>query len=553
MPPTFKQLVAPTALWVAGVGLTVMGEGPRACGQQVSQDAHILQLEEAGVTLDVASLAGYLESLHPDEQRRRRVEALIARLGHDDYSVRESATQELMRLPPVYARLLEQAIAARDPEVRWRARHVYSVSRERGDRVLFALFSVISKERIKGLAEPILRALPQCGTSQLRSAARRALLATVDAVDAEVVRDFLTAADPFTRSLAVDGLEVLLGPEAAAEDLRPLLKDPDDEVRLSAANVLARLPDRETLAVLGELLEAENVIVRSRAANLLRALTGQNLRYVPYEPAQKRAADVARWQAWIATEGRTAVLKSPADQPRRLLGRTLISDGARSRLYELDAQGREVWGVVVKQAYGCHALPDGRRLAASYIAGTVTEFDADGNESWTVEGLNRPYSVERLENGNTLVACYGDRQVLEIAPDKRVVWSVTMPGSPRDARRLSNGNTLVCLYSGGKVVEVDPDGNTVWELEGLAGPYSAQRLDNGNTLVSLYRTSRVCEFDAEGQEVWSCTGRTRVQDAQRLPNGNTLVVDFQGVREVDVAGNVVWEHAQTGLRRAFRY
>ena len=56
-------------------------------------------LKENGLSADAESLRDYLDSLHPDSDTTQHVRKLIAQLGDDDFFVRESALQELIRTP----------------------------------------------------------------------------------------------------------------------------------------------------------------------------------------------------------------------------------------------------------------------------------------------------------------------------------------------------------------------------------------------------------------------------------------------------------------------
>jgi hypothetical protein len=93
--------------------------------------------------------------------------------------------------------------------------------------------------------------------------------------------------------------------------LRDFSHDQDSRVTLAAAQALAELSDRAALTTLVKLLAADDERVRARSTQILRAWTGQNFAFNPYAELAEREAALARWQTWLAAEGRTARLHAP--------------------------------------------------------------------------------------------------------------------------------------------------------------------------------------------------------------------------------------------------
>ena len=510
-------------------------------------------LKQHGVEPTFESMEDYLISLHPNEDARVRMEALVSKLGADDFLVREDATKQLLRMPVVAHDLLEKAVQGDDLEIRWRASLILRSAESRAARVLHAVLQVIEEKEIKGLAEPVLEAIPICKEAYLLQAARRALQATCQGENAELLLRTLNDEAREKRIAAIEALPVVVG-EKAATDVRPLIEDKDDYVTVAAAVVLANLGQRESLAVFARLLESNELAVRARSGQALRALTGQNFHFVAYDKPEQRMIPVKAWRDWLAAEGKMAKLDYPIKESRILLGRTLICYYGLNKVVELDSSGKQIWEAAVMQPWGCQGLPNGHRLIASYNNSSIVEFDAEGKESWKIDSLpGRPFSVERLENGNTLVPFYSTNKVAEYSPDKKIVWQIDVDGNPMDAHRLPNGNTLVCLLRKNSVVEIDRAGKVVWSLDNMFGPRSAQRLENGNTLVSQTNGGKVVEVDGEKNIVWKVDGLNNPFDSQRLPNGNTMIVDNQGIREVDTSGKVVWEQKGGGVSRVSKF
>ena len=526
----------------------------RAALGQAADDTHaVVTLKQHGIQPTAESVGQYLRGLHPGPDARAEMTALVQQLGDQDFLKREAATKQLLRMPVIAHDLLKQAVEGEDLEIRWRASLVQRQADGRAARVLHAAFQAIQEQGLKGLAEPVVMALPLCKEEYMSQAARRALQSTSRPEDVELLLRSLASAQRETRVAGVETLPVVIGAKAIG-DLRPLLDDKDDHVAVAAAVAVANLGEREALAAFGRLLESPELKVRTRAGQALRAVTGQDFQFVAYDKPEQRAVATKAWRDWLTTEGKTAKFDYPIKEARVLLGRTLICYYGLNKVVELDSSGKQVWETAVMQPWGCQGLENGHRLIASYNNSLVVEYDAEGKEVWKLDSLpGRPFSVERLANGNTLTPFYSTNKIAEYSPDKKLVWEVGIDGNPMDARRLPNGNTLVCLLRTNSVVEIDQAGKVVWTLDNMFGPRSAQRLENGNTLVSQTNGGKVVEIDPEKRVVWSKDELNNPFDAQRLPNGNTLIVDGQAIREVDAQGKIVWEQQGGGVSRVSRY
>ncbi len=515
---------------------------------------HVQRLAEYGLAPTRESLGAYLQSLDPSPEQRAELQALVAQLGADQFARREQAGALLQRKIGGATDILEAAAAGEDFEIRWRARKILDQSDRETSGLLAAVLTTIREEKLTGLCQPLLAALPLCKDHSLRGSFRRALVATAIPADAPLIRELLASADPQARIIAIAALGEVLGP-AADGDAIVLLGDPSEAVQAAAARALANHGRRESLSVLVRLLESANVAARTEAARTLRAATGQHFGYTVYDPPAPRAAAVARWHQWLAAHGPTATLSVPLHDAALDLGRLLVCDHTKSLLIEFDASGRKLWEQPVgQQPWACQGLPNGHRLVGNYGERSIVEYDAGGREVWRVESLpGGPTSVERLDNGNTLVACTESGQVLEFGPTKKIVWQAIVEGRPVDARRLDDGSTLVTLQHAQKVVELDASGRQVWELAGVGMAFSAQRLESGNTLVSAIQSPQVREFDRRGNVVWAQGKFVNPYSAQRLAGGNTVVVDTTGITEIDPQGAVVSRIEMLNLSRMSRY
>ncbi len=223
------------------------------------------------------------------------------------------------------------------------------------------------------------------------------------------------------------------------------------------------------------------------------------------------------------------------------------------------------------------------------------------------------HSAQPTTGWDALITDFSRNRIIEVAPDGRILWDsdTVVPLSdgtriefPNDAKVLANGNILFSELGKHRCVEIDRVGNVVWKYPPLRSnplmnhPHNPNRLANGNTLIADSGNNRIIEVDPAGQVVWSYapTGAAVMnspRDVDPMPNGDVLIADsFNGrllvvdrmgvvqatvptrswvydvdllssgnflisgsvLREIDPAGNVVWEYpppAPTLVRELF--
>ncbi|MFQ5732810.1 MAG: HEAT repeat domain-containing protein [Planctomycetaceae bacterium] len=212
-------------------------------------------LKAHGVEPTPAGVLGYIRPLTGEQLR-----GYVQQLGHADYAKRQQATLYLAALPVVPVGALNRAAASGDPEIRYRAKII--LNRAKKGRNTKLLHAVLKKIRGKGYSDaaPILVDLiPQLGRADLETAAAESLFAIAAPKHAELLRTALKESDHVRlRMAAMRSLTKVAG-DKAIPDLRSVLSDDDDRVRIAAAAALVKLKQRDALETLAKLLKSHNV------------------------------------------------------------------------------------------------------------------------------------------------------------------------------------------------------------------------------------------------------------------------------------------------------
>jgi len=293
----------------------VCGLPGTALAEQSSQvDADVATLIEASVKPDAAGLRAYLKQFIPSASDRARVARLIKDLGGEKFTVRQAATKSLASLPVFPREALEQAARNDDPEVRNRARGLLELGVDQGQRTHLAALAVSARQKIKGLAAEVLAAGAHCPESDRSRIVTKALVATVTLADTRMLRGALRSEALWRRVAAATALDHLLAAKAD-ENLLPLLKDPDDSVRLTVGCLLINRENRAGLVSLAELLASKDHAMRWQSAESLRWLIGKQFDYDPFAGPDKRKPLAEKWLAWARGPGQKADLQIPIKVP----------------------------------------------------------------------------------------------------------------------------------------------------------------------------------------------------------------------------------------------
>lgn len=511
-------------------------------------------LVQKGVELSKAGIKKYLSDIHISSEQKVKATQLIALLGSEVYTVRRDATKELSLFPGMPIEEFELAKTSADPETRYRIEMVGRFLISSFGKTLSAAYQYISDKEITGLLPDVIRSqLFAKGNPDLNRDFLQALVATSTVDDNNQLRELIDNSAVSIQKTAVEALyrsqkkrvESLL--ESIAEN-----DQKDDLVRLVAAESLADLGNRKSLATLVHLLDASDVTVRTKSGSVLQIATGVDHGYTGYSKAELRTVAVKKWKDWLASESSKVELRFPLEKfndfDSYLNGHTLLACGYGNKVIELDVAGNEVWSVVAQGAWSAEKLENGNVLVACYNDGKVAEFNREKEIVWS-HVCKSPLNARPLKNGNVLISEYSGNRVVEVNREKKEVWSYKASASVADAVRLKSGNTLVATQS--KVVEVDPAGKVVWEYAANQA-YGIQALKNGNIMISKYTPGQVIEVNRKKEIVWQydCTNPT---DAMPLANGNVLITENNRFIEVTRADKkIVWKKSGASCGAARR-
>jgi HEAT repeat protein len=525
-----------SALFVFASGVAV--GTPELFAQQLTPYAKALA--DKGIEPEAEGISAYLVQLHPTPELRATSIKLIEQLGDGSFIEREEAMQKLLISPVLDTEALAAAASDDDPEVRWRARKILQVGKPETERLLYAAFKTIEEQKLHGTLEALIAAIPLCEKSTLRQQAQIALVAAARREDTPLLVKALASENPHVRTGAAAALGEALGKEAD-ETLLPLATDESASVRLAVARAMANYGERRSLDLLIDLLEADDVEIRTHASTALSSLTKKFLGYAAYDKPEKRAESVTKWREWLAADGKSAELHFPLKPfgygVSFLNGNTLLAHGNRNLVVELDPEGKEVWKYTIAGAWSAEKMANGNVLIASNSQSKVVEVDRDGKVVWEYSTPN-PLNAKPLPNGNVLIAAFTQRKVIEVDREKKIVWSHEAGQYVSDAHRLENGNTLISCMNG-PVRELTPDGKTVWEYSGAPQAYGCQPLATGNVLIASLQGT-VTEVNRAKEVVWEHREQNPC-DVFRLPNGNTLITGAQKFVEITPDKRVVWE------------
>ncbi|HWG44370.1 MAG TPA: HEAT repeat domain-containing protein [Gemmataceae bacterium] len=445
---------------------------------------------------------------HADLEIRWRARRALSDIQHDsDAEVVISAVRVLGRRKPVKTAevLLAYLPSAEDPRIT--------------DEVCVTLASVAVRQ---GKANPILVQALTDREAVKRGAAGAALAAAGCREQFSTVRRLLHDRDAFVRQRVATALlvahdksavpalialltELPLADAERVEDLLVLLageKTPHGDLEGGAA---ARRKYREAWAAWwtrqGDELDLAKIEGLGRPlGHTLIAQVGAG------GEGSLQAIDPRGRKRWHI-DG----LQYPIDAQVIDAQRVLITEYTGRRVTERDHKGKILWQTQVDSSpVSARRLPNGNIFIATRTR--IYEVDRKGSEVWTLNApLGRFSAACPLRDGSIgVISTTGEFQHLD--REGKVLKSFRVGRVGRSLgmqiQALPNGHVLVPHYTANSVVEYDSDGKVIWTAQAHR-PTCVRRLPNGHTLISSRLSSVVVELDRKGQEVWShrCEGR----------------------------------------------
>jgi hypothetical protein len=348
-------------------------------------------LAEYRIQPTLEGVTAFLRQLKTEFGEAKKAEALVAQLGDGNFQVREMATQRLINAPHLPLKALEQASAAADPEVSFRAQRILSHAQvvakvaiaERRLGLCAAVFRTIQDKAIRGVTAALFDVIPLLDDPDLMDAACEALSESTGPEHAALLRRNLAAKSLDLRIAAIRGLARSdLKSGVTEKELHALLEDREPRVATAAAHTLAQRGDRAALSAFVRLAGSKEERVRARSEQILRAWTGRNFGLDPFQDPATQQESLARWRAWVAAEGDVAKLNLPLrlaplpeDLRKGLLLHYAFDQAVDGRL--TDGSGHQRHGRLHHQ----HSLVDGVTGKALEVRGAGEMGDQGGHAS----------------------------------------------------------------------------------------------------------------------------------------------------------------------------
>ena len=210
-----------------------------------------------------------------------------------------------------------------------------------------AVLRTIAEKPIPTTTSALLEIAPFLEDDELVDLAADAMAKVADAGAIPILRKSLAQKNVPVRIVAIRGLSKAAG-RSARDELRTLYRDSNPRIVLAAAHALAEQADRSCLNVLVQLLKANDVAVRARSLQVLRAATNQKLALNPFRKPDEQKAEIDAWKTWLTAHGQTAELKPPLklsplseDLDRGLVAHYSFDHDAENRLKDASGHSRD--------------------------------------------------------------------------------------------------------------------------------------------------------------------------------------------------------------------
>jgi hypothetical protein len=404
------------------------------------------------------------EYLDKTDAQTERIQALVERLGHQDFQVREAATEALAEMAEAAGPALEQAARSDDPEVRLRARSILDEARkERPDASadLGQAIDVLAEAKDRTLVPTLLQLLGH-EREDVRYAAEYGLRRVTGQTFG-----YNATADAEARTAAAERWADWW------KEAKPTFsfdrEPPKPKMPVGVLLSSRRLAKVWMVDLQGKVLWSKGLAGQISRAKLLpngHLLLSRRTRGLIEEYDRE-------WNVvWHTEEGKLS--GNVLDLQRLPNGNTLTTHMRRNQVFEIDRQGRTVWSrSVERMPIAAWRLPSGNTLVAALYGprhvrgqarGHVAELTRGGRAVWGRQGLKMPTDISPLPGGRVLVAEQGAARVIELDGNGEIVWERKCEGGPNSARRLPDGTTVINDSAAGTLL-VDEDGDVIRTLD----------------------------------------------------------------------------------------
>ncbi|QEL19681.1 NHL repeat-containing protein [Limnoglobus roseus] len=526
---------------------------------------------------DTAGLVKYFKQRTLSDTELAKLQAVIDRLGDENFEKRVVASGELEKFGPGAIGILRTASQVNpDPEIAYRAGETLKrIEKIPHAVVASAAARALANAKAPDAAAALIGFLPMSDTKVVEHDIRLALehLVVRDGKIEPVILSALADKTALRRSAAVSALlngtadTPALAAEASKAVKAILATESDPETKFEATYTLAtKLHDADSIthmidllpdASRGRLWQIEDFLVQLAGPVAPKAKMG------PAKSDTEKARD--EWKRWWDTAKPVRDLSKFVYKPTTTGCLLLLSadqqgygNGIVSELGP-DLQRKWRFGGVYCPA-DVQPLPNGNILVMEQNYQRIMERDTSGNQVNVFQSNNygQPFGFQRLPDGSTLVAF--QRNIVEYDKD----WKETNKKYTSQnfdlvgVQKLGNGPIVVLARdqnrNQGRVFKLDDK----WKEVGTPittttlNYYQARVHALPDERVLVVEQQRVAEYDlktGKKEPVWTHSA-SNPSSAERLPNGNTLIVE-QGnntISEVTTKGEVVWKHIPTDAR-----
>jgi HEAT repeat protein len=518
-------------------------------------------LGDARLNTDGPALLEFFRQRTLKDDDRPRVQALITKLGDDDFQVREQATTDLVTLGKRATSLLKNAVeTSPDIEIVRRCQHCLEVfDKETKLGLAGAAARLLANRKPQGAVEVLLAYLPSA-EDERNASELRAVLTSLAIVGGKPDPVLLTALDdkePIRRAAAVQAL-VRTTKGESQQKLLKFLQDADVTVRFHTAMAFFDVNEKQSVPVLINLLTEGTLDQAYAVEDVLLSMAGDEVVASSVSKADGAVKKAQKgWQTWWAKAGEKMDL-SKIDRTGGLLGLTVVVEWnqniANGVVKEIDREGKVRWAFDnLQRPIDAVVMADNRVAVAEYTARKVTLRNFKNEEIWAKNLTTYVMGLQRVNNGNLLVICRN--QVLELDRDGKEVSTYNRGASDISFAAKGRDGRLLVVTRMNQGIYVDKDGKEekpfqIGQAGGVIGTTAYGGMDwlpNGRILLPMYQQNKVIETDDQGKILWEATV-TQPNAVVKLPNGHVLATSYIGNKavELDREGKEVWSHTGEG-------